>query len=352
MDNLMLITVIETKLYLPLEVKKDRVCYCLAIHNLEDLLENKEKLCIEQFKLRNVEWYDIVSPFDFDRVNTWFLKQKLVYEKKYSWQLDLRNINMMPNVCDYFGKKFSEMRIGEWYTNAVKTFYYMKIDAMTFEQSLPQYVVVGIPLFRLTDLKEYSKKLEYLNTRHAKPARVYISPVGWEKTSDNVSGYLVKNKLVDELNLWYNKSVFRDVKDTDKITECDEETYYMQYKNQLDNETFRLFEKYWMPKLFRNTFILLLGIKKEDYQKVLQCMKQEKELQFGAVFRRLNVRVGYYNSKTKRVEETRFNDIVNNWYLHYLQHNSQGFKDCRAFCTSSAYHKLVPADYVIDIKFA
>lgn len=110
MDNLMLITVIETKLYLPLEVSKDRVCYCLAIHNLDNLLENKEKLCVEQFKLRNVEWYDIVSPFDFDRINTWFLKKKLLYEKKYSWQLDLRNINMMPNVCDYFGKKFSEMQ--------------------------------------------------------------------------------------------------------------------------------------------------------------------------------------------------------------------------------------------------
>ena len=138
MDNLMLITVIETKLYLPLEVSKDRVFYGLAIHNLDNLLENKEKLCVEQFKLRNVEWYDIVSPFDFDRVNTWFLKKKLLYEKKYSWQLDLRNINMMPNVCDYFGKKFSEMHIGEWYTNAVKTFYYMKIDAMHFF-SVEQY---------------------------------------------------------------------------------------------------------------------------------------------------------------------------------------------------------------------
>lgn len=234
-----------------------------------------------------------------------------------------------------------------------KYYFYIFVQyAMTFEQSLPQYVVVGIPLFRLTDLKEYSQKLEYLNTRHTKPARVYISPVGWEKTSDNVRGYLVKNKLVDELNLWYNKSVFKDVQNTDKITDCDEETYYMQYKNQLDNATFRLFENYWLPKLFRNTFILLIGIKKEDYQKSLQCMKQEKELQFGAVFRRLNVRVGYYNSKTKRVEEARFNDIVNNWYLHYLQHNSPGFKDCHAFYTSSTYDKLVQTDYVINIKFA
>lgn len=81
-------------------------------------------------------------------------------------------------------------------------------------------------------------------------------------------------------------------------------------------------------------------------------MKQEKELQFGAVFRRLNVRVGYYNSKTKRVEEVRFNDIVNNWYLHYLQHNSPDFKDCHAFYTSSTYDKLVQTDYVINIKFA
>lgn len=138
MDNLMVIQVTETKLYLPLGVEPDGFFYGIAIHNLDNLLANKEKLCIEQFYLRDVDWYDIVAPFDYDRVNVWFLKQQLLFEKKYSWQLDLRKIKMIPNVCDYFCKKFSEMHIGEWYTNSIKTFYYMKIDAMHFF-SVEQY---------------------------------------------------------------------------------------------------------------------------------------------------------------------------------------------------------------------
>ena len=132
MDNLMLIDVSETHLYLPLEVTKDGLFYGINIQNLDDLLANKERCYIEQFYVRYVNWYDVVAPFDYERVNLWLLKQKLQFEKAYSWQIDLREINLMSNVCDYFCKKFSEMQIGEWYANEVKTFYYMKIDALHY----------------------------------------------------------------------------------------------------------------------------------------------------------------------------------------------------------------------------
>lgn len=224
----------------------------------------------------------------------------------------------------------------------------------TFEQSLPQYVVVCIPVFRVKDLKDYKKKLEYINTRYAHHARVKVSAIGWEKTSDNVKGYLVKNQLVNNLHIWYNQDVFLDVKDKSKITDCDEETFYMQYKNQFDYATYQLLGGYWMPKLFNNTLILqIIGIKNEDYKKALQCMKQEKELQFGAVFRRLNVRIGYYNSNTDMVEEGRFNDMINNYFTPYFQYGNKFFKYCKDFYESTTYHKLVKTEYVRldNIKF-
>lgn len=226
-------------------------------------------------------------------------------------------------------------------------FYIFIKYVVTFEQSLPQYNVVCIPLFRTKNLEDYKKKLEYIFTRKARHARVKVSPVGWKKTSDNVKGYLVKNQLVDNLHLWYNTNVFLETKNKSEISDCDEKNFYLQFKNQLDNHALFVLKDYYHFRVYQNARIVVLGIKREDYAKVLQCMKQEKELQFGNAFKRLNVRVGYYNSKTDMVEETYYNDLVDKlFYLYEDDRDDTRFKYCRDFYVSNTYKKLIKTEYV------